>query len=79
MMSCWMAAGHLQLVLVVHLLSAGPQLLGQLEGVGHVLRRHKVIDHLDAAVEVLDLTEGEREREEGERERGERERRKREK
>ncbi|TNN62878.1 hypothetical protein EYF80_026953 [Liparis tanakae] len=46
-------AAHLQLVLVVHLLSAGPQLLGQLEGVGHVLRRHKVIDHLDAAVEPL--------------------------
>lgn len=31
-----------------------------MEGVGHVLRRHKVIDDLDAAVEVLDLSGGTR-------------------
>lgn len=46
---------HLEFILVVDLLFAGPEILGQVEGVGHVLRRHKVIDYLNTAVEVLDL------------------------
>ena len=32
-----------------------------MEGLGHVLRRHKVINHLDTTVEVLDLEAGQTE------------------
>lgn len=45
---------HLEFILVVDLL-AGPELLGQVEGLGHMLWRHKVIDDLNTAVEILDL------------------------
>lgn len=46
---------HLQFVLIVDLLFIGPQLLGEVKGSGDVLRRHKVIDDLNTAMEVLNL------------------------
>lgn len=52
------ARTYLEFILVVDLLLVGPQLLGQVEGVGHVFRRHEVIDDLNTAVEVLDLETG---------------------
>lgn len=51
---------HLEFILVVDLL-ARPEFLGQVEGLGHMLWRHEVIDDLNTAVEILDLkvrTEG---------------------
>lgn len=49
---------HLEFILIVDLLHAGPEFLGQVEAFGHVFRRHKVIDYLNTAVEVLYLKTG---------------------
>lgn len=46
---------YLKFILIVNLLFARPELLSQVERLGHMLRRHKVIDDLNTAVEVLDL------------------------
>ena len=47
---------YLQLVLVVGVCGGQvSELLGQSETVLHVLRRHKVLRHLDTAVQVMDL------------------------
>lgn len=49
---------HLEFILIVDLFLAGPKFLGQVEAFGHVFRRHKVIDYLNTAVEVLYLRTG---------------------
>lgn len=47
---------YLQLVLVVGVCGGQvSELLGQSETVLHVLRRHKVLRHLDTAVQVMHL------------------------
>lgn len=48
-------AHYLQLILIVDLVLICPKLLCQVEGPGHMLRRHKVIDNLDTTMKILDL------------------------
>lgn len=46
---------NLEFILIVDLVLAGPKFLGEREAFGHVFRRHKVINDLNTAVEVLYL------------------------